>query len=68
LSPTEVANLLSGNVTLLHNEFLRCEKRGDWFYLFDFAKYQSEVFQRPYLYLRLMEDPTKQVSIFIDSV
>ena len=58
LSPNETAELLAAKPVRF--EFLECEKPGDWNYLFDHQKYRSEVFQRPYLYLSVLQDPTKQ--------
>jgi hypothetical protein len=56
--PHETAEYLQANPGL-PNEFLSGEKPGDWIYLFDREKYSSEVFQRPYLYLSQLRDPTK---------
>ncbi len=41
----------------------REEKPGDWYYLFDCDKFLSEVFQRPYIYLRHMQDPVRQADL-----
>jgi len=49
LSPNETADIMAQNPVRF--EFLEREKPGDWDYLFDHAKFRSEVFQRPYLYL-----------------
>jgi len=58
-NPTQTAELLASNPDL-QSEFLRGERSGDWTYLFDYEKFTSEVFQRPYLYLNLMKDSTKE--------
>ena len=58
LSPNETADLMARSPVRF--EFLQCEKPGEWNYLFDHQKFRSEVFQRPYLYLSILQDPTKQ--------
>ena len=59
VSPHEASEYLQANPGL-PSEFLGGGKPGDWIYLFDRAKYSTDVFQQPYLYLSQMRDPSKR--------
>ena len=58
LPPFKTAQELEKNIGLT-NEFLRSNQPGLWTYLFDHRKYFDEVFQRPYLYLNLLKDKSR---------
>jgi len=52
LAPRETAELLAANPDA-QAEFLPGQKDGSWTFMFDHAKYLSDVFQRPFFYLHL---------------
>ena len=64
MSPQETLSLLAENPDIQTELFQDKDKKpGDWINLFDHTKYRSEIFQRPFLYLRLLQNPAQRAEL-----